>query len=309
MAFTVASIGSLMADVAIFTPRMPITGETLIGYGSKIGPGGKGANVAAALARLGASSLMIGKVGEDDFGRMELRALQAQGVDTSAIGIEPTLQTGQAFIMVNDQKENTILVAMGANDAVYGEYIVSALTAHRERLSAIVIDFEIPEAGVTAAVRFGQANDIPVIVDAGPARPFGPEVWGACTVLTPNEQETAALVGYSIEHDDDALRAADTLLAQGPQIVVLKRGKAGALLRTATETAFVPAFPIEAVDTTGAGDAFTALFTLSMLEGLPLAECVRRGNAAGGLAATRVGTMPALPTRAEVEAFLAARAE
>jgi ribokinase len=307
MTFKIASIGSMVVDLTVSTPRVPLTGENFVAHGIHIGPGGKGANAAAAVARSGARSFMVGKLGDDDFGRQLLRALQQYGVDTATIGIDARQQTGIALIMVNDQRENTILVMMGANDDVHADYVWETLQQNRQDLSAIIVDFEIPEDGVAAAVRFGKENNIPVVVDAGPPRPFRPETWRDCTILTPNEHETAAMVGFSIEKDEDAIRAAQMLLAHGPQAVVLKRGKAGALLLTKDDQYLMPVFPVDAVDTTGAGDAFTAMFTLVMLEGKPLRECVRYGNAAGAIAATRMGTMPALPTRDEVEAFLKAR--
>ncbi len=302
---TIASVGSLMADLSIATPRVPLTGENFVAHSLRIGPGGKGANAAAAIARLGAHSVMIGKVGSDEFARMELDGLKGAGVDISAVGIESSTQTGTAIILVNDQHENTILVIMGANDAVDPAYVVRALLPRADHLDAIILDFEIPEAAVRQVAQFGREHAIPVIVDAGPPRPYRPEAWRDCKVLSPNEHEAAAMVGYSVDTDQAAERAARQLLNEGPPIVLLKRGKAGALLMTADDTFFAPAFRVDTVDTTGAGDAFTAMFTLIMLEGKPLREAVRWGSAAGALATTKPGTMPALPTRAEVEAFLA----
>jgi ribokinase len=304
---TIASIGSIVVDIVIYTPRVPLTGENFVAHSFHIGPGGKGANAAAAVAKIGAHSLMIGAIGDDDFGKTMLSGLQKEHVDCSALKIDSKLQTGVAFIMVNDQRENTIQVVMGGNDHVNADYVKEALAAHAKTLSAILVDFEIPEDGVAAAVRFGRDHNIPVIVDAGPPRPYAPETWRDCTILTPNEHETAAMVGYAIDEDDDAIRAARELLAHGPKAVVLKRGKRGALLLTADDLFLMPVYAVEARDTTGAGDAFTAMFTVAMLEGKPLRDCVRYGNAAGAIAATRIGTMPALPTRNEVEQFLASR--
>ncbi len=303
---TIASVGSIVVDLAVSTPRVPLTGENFVAHSLHIGPGGKGANAAAAIAKLGARSLLVGKVGDDDFGRLELKALNAESVDTSCVGIDLNVQTSTAVIMVNDQHENTILVIMGANNAVDEQYIIQALTPQASTLNAIIVDFEIPESAVAATVRFGKEHHIPVIVDAGPPRQFDPATWRDATILSPNEHEAAAMVGYAVDTDEAAERAARQLLAYGPRAVVLKRGAAGALLMTADETFGLPVFPVEALDTTGAGDAFTAMFTLAMLEGKPLREALRWGSAAGALATTRVGTMPALPTRADVETFLAA---
>ncbi len=305
---SIASIGSIVVDLAVSTPRVPLTGENFVAHSLHIGPGGKGANAAAAIAKLGAHSLLIGKVGDDDFGRLELDALKRAGVDISSVGIDASVQTSTAIILVNDQSENTILVIMGANDAVSAAFIESALRPQAATLNAIIVDFEIPESAVAAVVRFGKAHNIPVIVDAGPPRQFDPATWRDAAVLSPNEHEAAAMVGYPVDTDEAARRAARQLLDQGPKAVLLKRGAAGALLMTAEETFALPAFAVDARDTTGAGDAFTAMFTVAMIEGKPLREAMRWGSAAGALATTRVGAMPALPDRAEVEAFLAAQA-
>jgi ribokinase len=304
---SIASIGSMVIDILLYTPRVPQTGENFIAHSFHIGPGGKAANAAAAIAKIGAHSLIVGAIGDDEFGKMLLNGLQQEHVDCSVLKIDSKLQTGMGFVMVNDQRENTIQVVMGANDHVSADYVKDALGANAKTLSAILVDFEIPEDGVAAAVRFGRDNNIPVIVDAGPPRPYSSETWRDCTILTPNEHETAAMVGYSIDEDEDAIRAARELLAKGPKAIVLKRGKRGALLLTADDLILMPVFAVEARDTTGAGDAFTAMFTVAMLENKPLRECVRYGNAAGAITATRVGTMSSLPTRNEVEQFLASR--
>lgn len=303
----IASIGSLLVDLSIDTPRTPLINEILTARRLVIGAGGKGANAAAAVARLGAECLMVGKVGKDEFGRLSLETLRANGVDTSAVGLSEQDQTGVSVIMINDQHENATLVIMGANDAVDPDYVTQTLTAQIGKLDAILIDFEIPEATVKAAVEFGKRQHIPVVIDAGPARPFNPETWRHAMVLSPNEHEAAAMVGYKLDSDAAAVRAARELLAHGPQAVVIKRSSAGALLVTADDTELVPIFPVEARDPTAAGDAFTAMLTLSLVEKRPLREAVRRANAAGALTVTRLGTLSSLPTRVEVEDFLAAR--
>jgi len=305
---TIASIGSIVIDLAVTTPRVPITGENILAHSFKMGPGGKGANAATALARAGARALLVGCVGNDDFGRFELAALKEYNVETGAVQIV-NAGTAIAVIMVDDNGENTILVVMGASNLLTPELVEQALMPHRDTLNMLLIDFEIPEEAVAAAVRFGKQYNIPTLVDAGPPRTFAPATWKDCTIISPNVLEAATLVGYPVENDDDALRACRDLLAQGPQAVVLKRGAAGSLLVTREETLYVPGFKVNPVDTTGAGDAFTAMLAISYAEGRPLRECVLRGNAAGAIAVTRFGTMPAMPYSSEVEAFLAEHAK
>mgnify|MGYP001073391239 CR=1 FL=1 len=303
----IAVVGSIIVDLAVTTPRVPQVGENLLAYSFKMGPGGKGANATVALARLGARPLLFGRVGNDYFGQVELEALRKEGVRTDTVGIDPQIHTGIAFIMVDDNRENTILVAIGANAALTTQEVEAALASHWPRLDALLVNFEIPEEVAKSVVVGAHERGIPVVVDAGPPRHYSPETWGRATVLTPNELEAGTLVGYPVEDEATAEKAARDLLAKGPQAIVLKLGKRGALLHTEREQLLVPAFPVQVVDTTGAGDAFTAALTLGLAEGRPLAEAVRFANAAGAIAVTRFGTMVAMPTRVEVEAFLSQR--
>jgi ribokinase len=303
----IAVIGSLIVDLAVRTPRVPRLGENLLADSFAIGPGGKGANAAVAVARAGAETVLVGCVGDDDFGRMELGHLRQAGVDVGAVGVDPQAATAVAFIMIDAEGENTILVINAANDRLSAEAVRRALEAQRGTLDGILINFEIPEAAVAAGVRWGKDQGVPVIVDAGPPRPYVQATWAGCTILSPNTLETATLVGYPIHDDATAEQAARQLLAAGPQAVVLKRGARGALLLTADQELLVPAFPVAVVDTTGAGDAFSGTLAVAVAEGLPLEQAVRRANAAGALTVTRLGSMPAMPTRREVDAFLAER--
>jgi ribokinase len=301
----IAVIGSIIADLAVRTPRVPSIGENLLAESFTIGPGGKGANAAVAAARAGAETVLVGCIGADDFGRMEMARLRQEGVNVEAVAVDAQAATGVALIMIDADGENTILVVNGANDRLSAEAVSRALAPHRGKLDGILINFEIPEAAVAAGVRWGKDQGMPVIVDAGPPRPYTAATWGSCTILTPNALEASTLVGYPIHDDATAEQAARQLLATGPRAVVLKRGKRGALLLTADGERHVPAFPVTVVDTTGAGDAFSGTLAVAVAEGLPLEQAVRRANAAGALAVTRFGTMPAMPTRQEVDAFLA----
>lgn len=301
---TIAVVGSIITDLAVLTPRLPERGENILAHRLQIGPGGKGANAAVAVARLGAQSILLGRVGDDHFGSEELAALRAEGVNTDAVGIDPEAQTGAAVVMVDDAGENTILVIIGANDCLTPEHVEAGLTPHWDHLDALLVNFEVPEATVAAAIHAAYTHHVPTIVDAGPPRPFGADVWGKATVISPNALEAATLVGHPVESNAEVEDAARELLAAGPQAVVLKRGSAGALLATQEETEHIPSFRVNVVDTTGAGDAFSGALTVAMAEGKPLRQAVRLANAAGALTVTRVGTLPAMPTRTEIETFL-----
>jgi ribokinase len=301
----IAVIGSIVTDLAVRAPRVPRAGENLLAGSFKVGPGGKGANAAVAATRAGAEAILIGCIGDDDFGRMEMACLRQEGVNADAVAVTSEAPTALAVIVIEPSGENTILVVNGANDHLSADGVAQALQSHRGALDGVLINFEVPEAAVAAGVQTGRAMGIPTIVDAGPPRHYAPETWAGCTIISPNTQETAALVGYAIPDDETARRAARELLAAGPDAVVLKLGARGAWLLTKGQERHIPAFPVEVVDTTGAGDAFSGTLAVAAAEGLPLEEAVRRANAAGALAATRLGTMPAMPTREEVDALLA----
>ena len=305
----IAVIGSIVIDLAVQTPRLPTRGETLLGDNLKIGPGGKGANAAVVVQRAGGTAVLLGCIGDDEFGRMEMAALQAEGVDVSAVAVHPEASTGVGIAMIDADGENTILGVLGANDYLSSDDVKRAIALHRETLDGILVNFEVPEPAVAAAVQLGVDYGIPVIVDAGPARPYTPETWRNCTILTPNEQETETLVGYPISDDVTAERAAHELLEMGPSAIVLHRGAHGALLVTPDDTIHIPSFSVNVVDTTGAGDAFSGALSVAVAEGLPLVDAIRRANAAGALAVTRLGTLPVMPTRQEVDTFLENQSE
>lgn len=303
----IAVVGSMIVDLAVSTPRVPLTGENILAHSFQMGAGGKGANAAVAIAKLGAQPLLVGRVGKDHFGQVELETVRGYGVRTDAVGIDQERHTGIAVIMVDDHHENTILVTIGANAGLTEEAAQTALAPHWDALDALLVNFEIPEAVVRSVVQSARARNIPVIVDAGPPRDYGPQTWGQATVLSPNMLEASTLVGYAVESDADALRAARDLLRQGPQAIVLKMGKRGAMLVTADEQLLVSGFSVEAVDTTGAGDAFTAALVIGVAEGRPWGKTLRRANAAGAIAVTRFGAMSAMPSQEEVNKFLESR--
>jgi ribokinase len=301
----IAVVGSIITDLAVLTPRVPERGENILARRLQIGPGGKGANAAVAVARMGVESVLVGRIGDDNFGSEELAALRAEGVNTDFVGIDPEVQTGTAVVMIDDEGENTILVIIGANDRLMPEHVEAGLAPHWGDLDALLINFEVPEKSVAAAIHAAHARRVPCVVDAGPPREFGADVWGEATVISPNALEAATLVGHPVESDVEVEDAAWELLAAGPQAVVLKRGSAGALLANSEGITHVPSFRVNAVDTTGAGDAFSGALVVAIAEGKSLQEAVRMANAAGAITVTRVGTLSAMPTRGEIEGFLA----
>ncbi len=303
----IAVVGSLTVDIALRTPRLPRPGDNVYGHNFRMGAGGKGANAATAVARMGGEALMIGCLGDDNLGEFELAALQAEGIDVTGIVTVPGAPTDVVCVMVLDGGQNAVLAIIQTNLLLTGSAVAAALGPHWGTLDAILVNFECSPSAVAEATRLGKAHGIPVVVDAGPVRDYGPEVWRGATVLSPNVQEALTLAGVEAapQPGDHALRSvALQLLAAGPGAVVVKLGDKGALLLTEEDELLIPAFPVEAVDTTGAGDAFTAALTLALAEGTALREAVYRANAAGALATTQFGAREAMPTRAEIDEFL-----
>ena len=303
----IAVVGSLLVDLSMRTPRVPQKGENLQVTEYKMGAGGKGANAAAAITRLGGEALIVGCVGDDHLGRLEISALEAEGVDTAGVTRVPGRPTDLAVLMVHESGENTVLAVTSTNHLLTDQAVESALRSQWGSLDAILVNFECSEGAVAAAVRSGKDHGIPIVVDAGPIRGFGAETWRDATVLSPNVDEAAALVGVAVtglRDDEHVHRIAQELLAAGPAAVLVKRGEKGALLVTRRETVRIPAFPVEVVDSTGAGDAFTAALTLALAEGSPLQKAARFASAAGAVAATQFGTLEAMPTLAAVNELL-----
>ncbi len=296
-------VGSINMDLVLQTPRMPRPGESLIGQTYHHIPGGKGANQAVAAARLGADVTLAGKVGEDVNGMKLREHLDAQGIATHGIVSDANSQTGLAVIIVEVSGQNSIIVCPGANMDIRKDELQHAFAGGR--YDAVMLQLEIPQEIVIECCNLARVAGIPVILDAGPAQAFPLEQVRGIAILTPNETEALALTGIEVRTLDDAARAASVLLARAQaHAVVMKLGEKGALLRTAEgANEHFPARGVEVVDTTAAGDAFTAAMTIRYLQTGDLREAIAFGNLVGALTVTRLGAQPSLPTSSEVEAF------
>lgn len=300
--------GSINMDLVARTPHLPKPGETITGRAFFTASGGKGANQAVACARLGAATRLIGRVGDDVFGSTLLKNLRDYGVDVSGVMIEPGQSSGIAIIALDDAAENNIIVVPGANGDI-GQAEVARLEAVIDRARVLLLQLEIPMEVVIAAARLAHQHGVIVILDPAPACPLPDELCARVDVLTPNETEAAALVGWALREDNDVRRAARVLLERGARRVVIKLGSRGAYWSDGTTEQFAPAFRVEPVDTVAAGDAFNGALAVALAEGLPFAEAVRWGLAAGALAVTKAGAQPSLPARAEVMEMLKHKAK
>ncbi|RME81002.1 MAG: ribokinase [Caldilineae bacterium] len=300
----IAVIGSIVADIVVQTPRLPRSGENLHAKRIRVMPGGKAANAAVAFTRLGGRAYLLGNTGSDAFAAMARQALEQEGVSISTVRADPEHPTGSGILLVEATGQTAFIIDPGANLTLPVAWVEEALRPLLPVLDGLLFNFEAPEACLLRAVELARAHNLPVFVDAGPARPYTPVLWQGAAVLTPNQAEAEAMVGYSLAESAAAEQAARQLLEQGARTVVLKMGGRGALVAQDRKLWWSPAFPVQVVDSAGDGDAFTAGLVLALLEGRSLADAVVYANACGAIAAARAGTMVSMPTAAEVAALL-----
>jgi len=299
-------VGSSNTDMVVKAARIPAPGETVLGGAFVMAAGGKGANQAVAAARLGAEVTLVARLGSDPLGDEAIAGYQKDSILTDLIVRDPDRPTGVALILVDAHGENSITVALGANEALSPDDVERA--ADRIRTAdAVVMQLEVPLAAVERAAAIARAAGVPVILDPAPAPDGGlPEaLLRNVTCLKPNESEAERLTGISVSDLASAERAARALQELGPRTVIITLGSQGAIVVDEAAVHHVPAYRVTAVDTTAAGDAFTGAFATAVGAGAALVEAVRRAAAAGALAATRMGAQPSLPTQAEWEAFIA----
>ena len=297
-------VGSLNMDLCVETSRLPSSGETVLGHRYRQAPGGKGANQACALARLGVPVHLIGCVGADGFGREMTANLSAFGVRTSALISKPDAPSGVAFILIDDDGENQIVVCGGANATLSAEDV----RKHAEfiaRSRAVIAQLEIPLEAVEAAFLIGREAGALTILNPAPAQPLSVALLNLCDWIIPNEREAVRLLGLSSDERCESGRLSGLLRARAPGCgVVITLGPTGAWLDHKNIGTFIPSIPVEAIDTVGAGDAFVGAFVARLTEGADAREAVEFAVAAAAVAVTRPGAQGGLPTRAEAEALL-----
>ena len=300
----IAVIGSLNMDLVVRAPRIPKPGETILGADDlQMIPGGKGANQACASARLGAEVAMVGRVGDDTFGEQLINSLKKGGVDTQHITRDSEASTGIALIVVEEGGQNSIVVSSGANGRVTPSDVSRAEAVIRSA-DLILLQLELPLPAVIKAAQCAKNHEVKVILNPAPAQQLPEELLSLTDILIPNETEAAMLSGCNVDTDDGIRQAASRLRQSGVKTIIMTSGNRGASLITENEIEHFPAFPVEPVDTTAAGDAFVGSFAVAFAEGRPLAEAVKFGNAAGALASTKPGAQPSMPGRDDLEKML-----
>ncbi|MEM7799315.1 MAG: ribokinase [Chloroflexota bacterium] len=299
----VVVFGSINMDLVVTTPHLPKPGETLTGHTFVTTPGGKGANQAVAAARLGANTVMVGRVGNDVFAADLMSNLEKNGVRVGAVYRDESQSSGIAVIAVEDSGENNIVIIPGANGSV-GEDEVARLASIVAENDVLLLQLEVPLPFVAAAARVGKEKGATVILDPAPAQTLPDELLNLADLLTPNETEASILTGVEVQDEATAKEAAQRLIARGAKQVLIKMGGAGGLWFDGANTVMVPAFPVTAVDTVAAGDACNGGLAAALCAGHSLETALRWGMAAGGLATTKPGAQEAMPTLAELRQFL-----
>jgi ribokinase len=296
-------VGSVTMDLVTRARQIPRIGETLIGTGFETTPGGKGANQAVAAARLGYPVKMVGMVGDDAYGPALLENLDRAGVDTAAME-QVAGASGLAPIFLAESGENAIIVVPGANSKM-DPTAVNRHSALIRSAGMVLCQLELPIETVSHVLALCAEAGVPVMLDPAPAASLPDQFWSQVAWFTPNETEAAFYLGIDSKPQD----AAKQLLARGLRGVALKRGGDGAYIAVAGgKAAWVPPFPVDAVDTVGAGDCFNGAFAVALLEGNDPWAAARFASAAAAISVTRKGAQVSMPNRADVDAFMAERA-
>jgi ribokinase len=296
----IAVVGSANVDLITFNDTFPRPGETIFGKKFDLGFGGKGANQAVAARRCGASVAMVAKVGSDLFGPATIQNFESLGIDASHVRLAEGISTGVAPIFVDPTGQNRILVIKGANEMLSPED-VDAAAPLLSKADTILLQFEIPLATVYHTIHFAKSKGIRCIVNPAPALPLDFKEAASADYFVPNESEAEAITGIPVHTLEDAKKCADYLLAQGLSRVVITLGERGSLLATSQSLELIPAFKVDPIDSTGAGDAFIGSFAVFLAEGLPDKEALSRASLYAALSTTRVGTQKSFPDREEFD--------
>lgn len=291
-------IGSLNMDLVTHVSHLPKPGETIASSKFYTNPGGKGANQAIAAAKLGADVRMIGKVGWDDYGTDLLDNLRSAKVQIEGVKREDV--TGMAFINVSDEGENNIVLVPGANSKITTSDIAQ-LKNEIEACDLIVLQLEIPLSVVEYTLRMAKDLQKEVILNPAPAQKLSTEMLQMVHTLIPNETELEILTGCSISSDDELIKSAQKVRSWGVKRILVTLGSKGSLLINDQEQVIIPAYQVDAVDTTAAGDAFVGAFAVGITSGVSDQEAAKFASKVSAIVVTREGAQQSLPTREEVD--------
>jgi ribokinase len=297
-------VGSFAVGLTIRASKLPIFGETMLGSDFDMGPGGKGSNQAVATARLGANSALLAMIGTDKLAAIATDLYAAEGVDASLVTSRPERATGVGFIILNHKGENFIILDMGANELLDARAVDEG-EARIAQSDVVMTVLEVPTVAATRAMELGRKFGVKTILNPAPARPVPDSLLRSVDYLTPNESELRILLGLPPDDPRSSRELAGEMRRRGARNVIVTLGRAGALILNDDLDLLVPAIEVAVTDTTGAGDAFNSGLAVALAEGRDLVEAVRFGVVCGGLACTRLGVIPSLPSRAAADALYA----
>ncbi len=296
-------IGSSNVDLLMKMDHLPEKGETVTDAEFFQVYGGKGANQAVAAVRAGGNVAFVNCVGEDAYTPQMVQNYKNDGIDTRFVFQEKGVASGHALIMIGSAGMNYLSVAPGANYKLTPARIKEAMPVI-EQAAMIVMQYEIQEETIKYVIDIANRNGIPVMWNCAPARAFDVSYIPKINILVLNEVEAGFLAGMQVENESDAEVAAKKLVDSGVEKVIITLGSKGAFVLTKTEKVSVPAFKVEAIDTTAAGDTFCGAFAVALVEGKPLKESLQFASAAAAISVTRLGAQPSAPAREEIDEFL-----
>lgn len=296
----VTIVGSLNIDTTLRIKRMPLPGETLAAEGKSSAAGGKGANQAVSAARSGAQTAFIGEVGKDNSGQMMLDEMKANGIDVAGIRENDQVGTGTASILLDENGQNSILIYGGANQQLSPTDVEAA----KDKITAadfVVAQFETPQAATLRAFQLAKANGVTTILNPAPAQKIDPEVLKLTDLIIPNETESAELTGVIITDETSMLISAAKFAQMGVRNLIITVGAKGAFYCTQDGYSFIPAFKVNAVDTTAAGDTFIGALSSQLKPDMSnIEKALVYAQRASSLAVQKMGALPSIPTREQI---------
>ncbi|HBG27973.1 MAG: ribokinase [Planctomycetes bacterium GWF2_41_51] len=301
----IITVGSVNMDLVLHSKRMPVPGETIKADNFYTNPGGKGANQAVAIAKLGGKSIFLARTGDDGYGSELASALKKYGVDTSCVKTTKDCCSGIAVITVAADGENSITIAGGANDRLSPQD-VDDIEDNIASADAVMMQLEVPIDTIKRAIQLAKKHNKLTILDPTPVPADGiPDDLFRVDIFSPNKSETEMITGIPVKTDNDIKKSCDFIFSKGAKQIVMKLGSEGALIASASgNLKHIPAFKVKPIDTTAAGDCFTAAMTLSFIETGSIEQAVQFACAAGALTVTAKGAQQSIPNRKDVEEFL-----
>lgn len=291
-------IGSANTDMVVKSAKLPLPGETLIGGTFFMNAGGKGANQAVAAARLGGNVTLVSKVGNDIFGRQTIEGLQKENINTDFIFVDEKAPSGIALITVNEEGENCIVVAPGANANLLPEDILTVKNIAEAEI--ILMQLEIPMETIAMVARNAKLNHQKVILNPAPAQKLDDELLDGLFLITPNETEASLLIGITVEDEATASLAARLFLNKGVQNVLITLGRKGAYFKNEDISLMINAPAVQAMDTTAAGDTFSGALTVALTENMDWKNAIQFAVDAASISVTRLGAQSSVPYRSEI---------